>query len=365
VGIKRRLKIAIGAGLVGALALLAYEVFFWFTHVYENNARIQTDLTNISAQVNGKIEKIEAAEGSRVTKGQLLIVLTHDDIKLAIESLRTDLRLAQAERARLLSEKSAFEVELQSKLETQRERIEALELEHRALKDRLQLAERNLARVRTLFDKKLTPEASLTVEQDKVLILRGDISLLDGRIAVARKELEQLRATKVQIDVITDKIRIADIEQTRIGDSIRQQEVELGYRHIVSPIDGLVGRIYHFEGEYLEDGVHILMLHDPGRFWVEAYVDESEIRHVRVGQDVRINLEAYPFWRDFFGKVRQIGSATVTDMGLGARVANGGRFGGAVERVPVRISLDDPPPNLVPGMRARINVRIYESVKLW
>jgi multidrug resistance efflux pump len=84
-----------------------------------------------------------------------------------------------------------------------------------------------------------------------------------------------------------------------------------------------------------------------------------------VGQDVRINLEAYPFWRDFFGKVRQIGSATVTDMGLGARVANGGRFGGAVERVPVRISLDDPPPNLVPGMRARINVRIYESVKLW
>ncbi|MDP6702312.1 MAG: efflux RND transporter periplasmic adaptor subunit, partial [Candidatus Latescibacteria bacterium] len=118
------------------------------------------------------------------------------------------------------------------------------------------------------------------------------------------------------------------------------------------------------EGEYLEDGVHILMLHDPQRFWLEAYVDESQMRHIKVGQDVRVNFEAYPF-RDFRGTLQQISNATATEMGLGKRIVNGSRFGDPVARVPVRISLDDPPPNLVPGMRAQINVRIYDNIRLW
>ena len=61
----------------------------------------------------------------------------------------------------------------------------------------------------------------------------------------------------------------------------------------------------------------------------------------------------------------QIGRITTTEMGLGAKVNGTSRFGGATERVPVRISIDNPPPNLTPGMRADINVRIYDWLKLW
>jgi len=52
-------------------------------------------------------------------------------------------------------------------------------------------------------------------------------------------------------------------------------------------------------------------------------------------------------------------------MGLDSKVSSHNRFGGSNERVSVRISIDNPPPNLTPGMRADINVRIYDSVKLW
>ena len=138
----------------------------------------------------------------------------------------------------------------------------------------------------------------------------------------------------------------------------------MGYRRITSPIDGVIGRIHKFAGEYVEDGINILMLHDPNLYWIEAYVAESQIRHVSVGQDVLIDFEAYPF-EDFFGKVRQIGSMTVATMGLNDGFDGGNSFGVSVERVPVRISLDDPPPNLTPGMRAKVNIRIYEQIKLW
>ncbi len=363
-GIKATLKIAIGVALVVGLVLASYEVFFFFTHVYESNARIQTELTHISAQVDGKIEAILVKEGSLIEKGQVLVVLVHNDIELDIEALRTDLKLERARRERLISEKSAYEIELESKYETQREKIRAIEVEHKSLQDRIKLAEKNLARVKYLFDKKLKPEESLTAEQDKLLAFKGRAAQLRANIAVARKELDQLKAAAKRIDVIVERIKISDIEQSRIEDMIRKQKISLSYRRITSPIDGVIGRIHRFAGEYVEDGVTILMLHNPELYWVEAYVDESQIRHLRIGQDVRINFDAYPF-EDFFGKLRRIGNVTTAEMGLQDKVDNGTSFGSQIERVPVRISIENSPPNLTPGMRAEVNVRIYDEIRLW
>jgi membrane fusion protein (multidrug efflux system) len=362
--LKGKVKILLGIGFIGAMLVLSYEVFYWFTHVYESNARVQTDFTNISAQIDGKIENIHVQEGTAIKAGQLLVTLVHDDIKLNIDSLRTDLALEEAQRASLESEKDAFETELNSKLETQREKIRTLEVEYQSLQGRRQLAEKNLSRASILFGKKLTPETKLTVEQDKVLILKGQATFLKGKIAVAKKELKQLAATHKQIDVLKNKIRISDIKQNQIRDSIRKQKLVLGYRLITSPIDGLVGRIHKFKGEYVEDGIDILMLHDPNRYWIEAYVDESQIRHVHVAQDVLINFDAYPF-EDYYGSVQQIGNITTAKMEGGGNAVESKRLGGSVERVPVRITLTAPPPYLTPGMGADVNVRIYDHIRLW
>jgi len=364
VDIKAKIKTAIGICLIGATGLLSYEVFFWFTHVYESDASVQTDFTNISAQVDGRIANILVTEGGAVKKGQLLVTLERDDIKLNIESLKTDLALEQANRVSLAAEKTAYEAELGSKLETQREKIRVLARERQAIQKRLGLARKNLRRVTVLFEKQLTPEATLSTEQDKVLVLNGERSLFSGNIAVAEKELGQIDAARKQLDVLDAKISISDIKQDQIRDLIRKQELALSYRHITSPIDGRVGTIRKFKGEYVEDGVDILLLHDPDFYWIEALIDESQIRHVAVGQDVLINLDAYPF-EDFYGKVRLIGSVTTAEMGAGYRAAGSGKLGGTVVRVPVRISLDTPPPNLTPGMRADVNIRIYENIKLW
>jgi membrane fusion protein (multidrug efflux system) len=350
--------------LSGAMLLLAYEVFYWFTHVYENDARVQTNFTDISAQVDGKIETIHVEEGGRVEQGQLLITLFHDDITLNIRSLRTDLALEQANRVNLASERDAFKDELRTKLETQREKIRALEDELRSVRERLKLARKDLSRMNVLVGKKLAPETKLIAEQDKMLVLQGRASFLQGSIAVAQRELDQIEATRKQLEIIINKIKISEIKEAKILNSIDQQNVFLDYRKIRSPISGVVGKIHRYKGEYIEDGINILMLHDPRLYWVEAYVDEDQIRHVRIGQEVLISLDAYPF-EDFFGKVHHIGNVTTNGPGNTGGNGRTGKAGGSVERVPVRISLENPPPNVTPGMRAKVNVRIYENIKLW
>jgi len=362
--LKQNINTAIAILLVGAFLTVSYEAFHWFTHVYEDNARIQTDITKISAQVDGKIENILVKEGFVVKKGQLLVVLHHEDMKLNIKSLQTDLSLERAKRVGLEAEKSVFKTDLTSKIKTQRVKIRSMEQQTLSIEGRLRLANKNLSRVKLLVERKLTADTALIAEQDKVLALEGETTLLAGRISVARQELAQVRATNNKILIIENEIRISDIEQIRIKDSIRQQELKTSYRHITSPIDGVVGRIIKFRGEYIEDGVNIIMLHDPNLYWVEAYIDESQLRHLRVGQDVLINLSAHPF-ENFNGKVKQIGRITTTEMGLDAKVNGNNRFGSSNERIPVRISLDNPPPDLTPGMRADINVRIYDWIKFW
>ena len=362
--IRAKLKAAIGVCLIGGTLLLSYEIFYWFTHVYESDASVQTDFTNISAQVDGKIAEILVEAGDEVKKGQLLITLVQDDIKLNIESLKTDLALEIANQASLGTEKEAYEAELGSKLETQREKIQALNQEHQAIQERLVLARNILRRVAVLFNKKLTPEATLSAKQDKILVLRGTASLFAGKIAVAKKMRGQLIAERRHLDVLDTKIEISRVKQEQIKDLIKKQKLSLSYRHIASPIDGMVGTIRRFKGEYVEDGVNILMLHNPKFYWIEANIDESQIRHVTVGQEVLINLNAYPF-RDFYGQVRRIGNITTTKIGDSGSGARSGRLGGWAERVPVRISLDNPPPNLTPGMGADINVRIYKNIELW
>jgi multidrug resistance efflux pump len=66
--IRAKLKAAIGVCLIGGTLLLSYESFYWYTHVYESNASVQTDFTNISAQVDGKIAEILVEAGDEVKK---------------------------------------------------------------------------------------------------------------------------------------------------------------------------------------------------------------------------------------------------------------------------------------------------------
>ena len=163
--------------------------------------------------------------------------------------------------------------------------------------------------------------------------------------------------------MLDEKIKILDVEYSRIEDSINLQKIELGYRLLRSPINGVIGRIHKFGGEYVEDGVNVVTLHNPSQFWIEAYVDESQIRHVEIGKKVLIDLEAFPF-QDFFGVVSHIGNLTTTQTGLKTRTS-ASSFGGGIERVPVRIKMENPPKSLAPGMQASVNIRIYDGIKLW
>ena len=209
--LKARVKTLIGVVLVGAVLLLSYEIFYWFTHVYESDVRVQTDFTDISSRVDGKIAEIHVEEGSPVAKGQVIVTLEHQSIILNIESLITDLALEKGNRESLITERDAFREELDSKFATQQQKIRALQVELRSANDRLKIAQKDLKRVQVLVRKRLKPESELNAEQDKTLVLEGRIASLLSNVLVAKSELAQIKTTERQIDIFNNKIKISEI----------------------------------------------------------------------------------------------------------------------------------------------------------
>ena len=73
---------------VALASIVSYELFYWFTHVYEFDARIKTELTTLSSQFDANIETIHVKEGDKVRKGDVLVELESGVQRLKIEGLK-------------------------------------------------------------------------------------------------------------------------------------------------------------------------------------------------------------------------------------------------------------------------------------
>jgi membrane fusion protein, multidrug efflux system len=355
--IKLRIIAAIAAILL--ISVISYEVFHWITHVYEFDARIKTTLTTLSSRIDANIAEIHVKEGDRVEVGTLLVALESEVERLRIEALKIDLEREHARSAKLTAEKDALEQNLESKIATKLEEIAALRVEYGAIDDRLNLAKKNLNRSQLLYDKKLLSPKTLEQDQDSTLEFEGQIAVAAARIRVADRELAEIRASRSDLDVIAAELEISKKTVQRIGIQIREEEEKRRQMFIASPINGIVDNVFKHKGETVNESDPIILLHDPENFWIEANIEESQLRYLEIGQMVQIDIDAYPF-DDFTGTVTRIGNVTT------AQVAwNAGGYQSAskaVQRVPVYIRLLDPPEKVAPGMLVEVNIQIFDQV---
>jgi membrane fusion protein (multidrug efflux system) len=355
--IKFRIFAAVAA--ISLVSIISYEVFHWITHVYEFDARIKTTLTTLSSRVDATIERIYVKEGDRVEAGTVVIALESEVERLHVEALKVDLERENARTGKLMTEKSALERNLDSRAATKREAIAAQKVELRSIEDRLDLLSKNLRRSKALFDKKLLSSKSLEQDQDSILDFEGQIKVSSARLRVLERELAEIQASRSDLDVISAELEISRQTVAKTEILIQEAEEKLRQMFIASPVTGIVDNIYRRRGETVNESEPIMLLHDPENFWVEANVEESQLRYLEIGQMVKIDIDAYPY-DDFTGTVARIGSVTTTQMTPGS--AGYERASKTTQRVPVYIRLLDPPDKVTPGMLVEVNIQIFDQV---
>ena len=348
---RTRSKFLIMIVFVGVVAFAVAEGLYWWRHVTVTSAWLGADFTVMGSGVNGRIKRIEVQKGDAVKVGALLATMDSEIAELDAVSLEADLAQARAQKTLVENELNAFQQDIRDQIKTQ-ETIVALQYrELETLKQRLSIAQSTMARNAKLIQRQVMSRTTNDTSKDRELEITSELRELQTKISEKERKIAELNGTTTQEAIFRSRIEVIERGIEKLEVRIQQARRELTKMHIYAPINAVVNDVYVNAGAYVEDGDRVFVLHDPAKLWIEAPVDDSQVRHVSVGQPVEIDIEAYPYV-EFTGTVAAVGQATV-----GSMTGNNDASRGA-PKIPVRIALDPSEHLLWPGVRATVHIRI-------
>jgi membrane fusion protein (multidrug efflux system) len=139
--------------------------------------------------------------------------------------------------------------------------------------------------------------------------------------------------------------------------SLAAAQVNLGYTKIYAPGDGNVGERQVRPGQLVSPGTQVIAFVDKTK-WVQANYRETQLTHVKVGDAAELRIDEYP-GQVIRGKVVEIAPASGSQFALLPPDNATGNFTKVVQRIAVKIALDDPDlaSTLRPGLSVTAIVR--------
>ncbi len=142
---------------------------------------------------------------------------------------------------------------------------------------------------------------------------------------------------------------------------VEQADLDLSYCHVVAGYAGRVTRRRVEVGNYVDVGqeiVDVVPTDVPVDIWVTANFKESQLTHIQVGQKVMITVDAFPDQK-LRGHVDSIQNGTGAVFSLLPPENATGNYVKVVQRIPVKIVLDEQPRHLLsPGLSVEPEVDI-------
>ncbi len=123
-----------------------------------------------------------------------------------------------------------------------------------------------------------------------------------------------------------------------------------------SPIDGIVVKKQGTVGELLSAGQSVITLIDPSKLYITADIEETKLGKIKTGQPVEITIDQYDS-KKFTGKVKSIGEVANSALSM-LQSPTSGTFTKVVQRVGVKIELDDFDSKILPGTNAVVKIHV-------
>jgi membrane fusion protein, multidrug efflux system len=319
--IKRRaLTIAIGTLLFGAAAWCAW---FWWTEwrfiQTTDDAYVGGDVTTLSSKVPGFIEKVLIIDNQWVKAGDLLVKLDDRDY-------RAQLTRAQAS----VAAQTAALDNLDANRRLQQSIIDQAEADIAATVAELARARYDFDRYRTLSnDRFASVQRFQQADADHEKALAADRKARAG-LEAARRRLDVIDTQKQQTQAALDQ-SLAERDLATLN---------LAYTEIRAPIDGVVGNRSARAGAYATVGVQLLAVVPAHGLWVDANFKESQLTAMREGQVAEVVADVLP-GVSFRGHVASLAPATGAQFSVIPPENATGNFTKIVQRVPVRIVLEE------------------------
>jgi len=346
-GFLRRHPLASFAGLLLAIVVVAGGYLYWnYASHFEttDDSFIAARQFAIAPEVSGYLTAVPVTDNQDVPAGGVIARIDDRQYRIALEQAEAQVAAAQAS----IETSSAQIAEQQAQVAENSAQIEQAQAS-------LTFDQQQTVRYGTL-----ARQGAGTVQeaQQYTSQLHQQQAALKSAQAALVAAVRQLAALKAQHDSAEANLKQAIAQRD-------QAKLNLSYTTVTAAQPGHIVQLSAAVGEYVQPATDISMF-VPDDIWVTANFKETQLDHMRPGQPATIHIDAYPE-RTFKGHVASVQSGSGTAFSLLPAENATGNWVKIVQRVPVKIIIDNPPPDVAlgPGMSVEATVRVNPNPSLY
>jgi membrane fusion protein, multidrug efflux system len=377
--------------LIIAVIVLLVVGFFVFRYVtsYEStdDAEVDGHINSISTRISGHVVKLNVLDNQYVQAGTVLVEIDPADYQVAYDRAKADFDSARAAAAEAGVDVPITDVSTSSQVSTAdadvagaRAGIATAKQQLEAAKAQLQQAEANnvkaqndLVRYQQLIDKQEISQqqfdqAVAAAKADAAAVdaaratadaLRSQVTQAEDKLSQAQANWRNAQTAPQQMQVIRSKAASALAEAQIKKADLDQAQLNLQYTKVIAPVAGVVSDRTVEVGQNVSPGQELLKLIPLNDIWITANFKETQLREMKVGQHVTIDVDANG--RSYKGTVDSIAGASGARFSLLPPENATGNYVKVVQRIPVKIVLDpgeNKDQSLRPGMSVEPEVWI-------
>ncbi len=327
----RRIRRVLGLTLLSVIGPLAaafagfYIYFVGGQFVTTDNAYIKSAKIAVSADVSGRVVDVMVHENQLLKQGDLLFRIDPEPFSIALE--RTEARLISA-----------------------RQEIEALRAHHKQKLAELKLAQGDVEFYQRQYERQQKLNTRGFASGTNLDSANRNLRNAGDRVSAIMQNIAQARANLGGDPDMPAGSQPAVREAQAARD---QAALDLRRTRVRAPVAGIVTNFELQPGEFIRSGNVVFSLVESGSVWVHANFKETDLTHVRVGQPATIRVDTYP--DGLRGAVvSSISPATGAEFALLPPQNATGNWVKVVQRLPVRLKLDNPKSD--PPLRAGMSV---------
>jgi membrane fusion protein, multidrug efflux system len=350
---KKKNRIILSGLLLAVIAGIA--IAYWINHrgfITTDNAQIDCNIVAVKTCVPGFVTAISFEDNAFVTKGQVLVVLDTSDLKLKVVEASAALDMAKA-RLQSAKDKSSASLDNYSAGDFTAESYDQSVISAKANLDKMQSA---FDRIGKLFIIKAATQQEFENTEASLKIAKADYTK-----AISQRKSSTASSSGLKALAVSDanQVSLADAQVKQCEADLLLARNQLGYSIVRAPCNGIASKRSVQLGQYALAGQNLCALVDNDKIWVSANLKETQINQVRIGNKVKISIDAYP---DIVlnGKIESFSGATGAKYSLLPPDNATGNFIKITQRVPVKISISDKrnekSPLLFPGLSVFVKV---------
>jgi membrane fusion protein (multidrug efflux system) len=309
---------------------------FYMSHVTTEDAYVDGTVGLVAARISGTVTRVYVDDNWVVKGGQLLVELDPRDYQVQVD-------------------------ELKARVDHARQTVDQLFAQVDSARSGLKLAESELKQAQIDYDRARTLRQQNVVSREYY-----DQAFTALRVAEAEKALAQHQVDEEVPEDQEERDDRARYDRPIVGQAqadLEAARLDLSYTHIHAPFEGIVTRKNVHLGDRIQAGQPLLAIVPIKSLYITANYKETELTNVRVGQQALIWADIYPGYV-YHGHVDSISMGTGAAFALLPPENATGNWVKVVQRVPVKIVLNSPPPADKPlriGLSVEVAVDITDT----